>query len=106
MAQIKIQKWDEVNGVTDVGEEEPLPGYDSGKNYLRTVEDSVEVNDNCLDGIINNVNPAVEDVRRQSVLQILVLTMLQLEEEEKAFSRRMERMVRVWEREKETLSCE
>ncbi|MGI6498980.1 MAG: YodL domain-containing protein [Oscillospiraceae bacterium] len=32
----------------------PLPGFDSGKNYLRSVEDSVEQNDNNLDGIINN----------------------------------------------------
>lgn len=32
-----------------------LPGFLSGKNYMRSVEDTVEQNDNNLDGIINNM---------------------------------------------------
>ena len=32
-----------------------LPGFFSGKNYLRTVEDMIEQNDNNLDGLINNL---------------------------------------------------
>jgi len=32
----------------------PLPGFDSGKNHLRSLEDMLEQNDNQLDGIINN----------------------------------------------------
>ena len=32
-----------------------LPGFFSGKNYLRSAEDSLEQNDNSLDGVINNL---------------------------------------------------
>ena len=32
-----------------------LPGFDSGRNPLRGIEDMVEQNDNQLDGVINNV---------------------------------------------------
>lgn len=32
-----------------------LPGFLSGKNHLRSVEDAVEQNDNNFDGIINNL---------------------------------------------------
>lgn len=32
-----------------------LPGFLSGKNYLKSVEDAVEQNDNNFDGIINNL---------------------------------------------------
>lgn len=32
-----------------------LPGFNSGKNPLRSVEDAIEQNDNNFDGIINNV---------------------------------------------------
>lgn len=34
-----------------------LPGFYSGKNPLRSLEDAVEQNDNQLDGIINNTPP-------------------------------------------------
>ena len=37
-----------------------LPGFFSGKNPLRAVEDSIEQNDNQLDGIINNTPSAAE----------------------------------------------
>lgn len=32
-----------------------LPGFNSGKNPLREIEDQIEQNDNQLDGIINNM---------------------------------------------------
>ena len=32
-----------------------LPGFLSGKNHLRSAEDSLEQNDNSLDGVINNL---------------------------------------------------
>ena len=32
-----------------------LPGFDSGKNPMRSLEDMIEQNDNQLDGIINNL---------------------------------------------------
>ncbi|MBM6723653.1 DUF4316 domain-containing protein [Pseudoflavonifractor phocaeensis] len=37
-----------------------LPGFFSGKNPLRAVEDSVEQNDNQLDGILNNAPSVAE----------------------------------------------
>ena len=33
-----------------------LPGFDSGRNPLRGIEDQIEQNDNQLDGIINNMS--------------------------------------------------
>lgn len=57
MSRDKIEKWDEVNGITapdSVGFVE-LPGFFSGKNHLRSAEDSLEQNDNSLDGVINNL---------------------------------------------------
>ena len=57
MSRDKIEKWDEVNGITapdSVGFVE-LPGFFSGKNHLRSAEDSLEQNDNNLDGVINNL---------------------------------------------------
>ena len=41
-----------------------LPGFFSAKNPLRSVEDSVEQNDNQLDGIINNT-PSVAELEAQ-----------------------------------------
>ena len=32
-----------------------LPGFDSGRNPLRGIEDQIEQNDNQLDGVINNL---------------------------------------------------
>ena len=54
-----------------------LPGFDAGKNHLRTVEDMIEANDNNLDGIINNLpeqpptKKAAEAQERTSVLEKL-----------------------------------
>lgn len=43
-----------------------LPGFFSGKNMLRAAEDSVEQNDNQLDGIINNTpGPSVAELEAQ-----------------------------------------
>lgn len=51
-------RWDEVNGCVQV-EEKPvvqeLPGFDSKKNPMRSIEDMIEQNDNQLDGVINNL---------------------------------------------------
>lgn len=43
-----------------------LPGFFSGKNPLRGIEDSVEQNDNQLDGIINNMpSPTIAELEAQ-----------------------------------------
>lgn len=43
-----------------------LPGFFSGKNMLRAAEDSIEQNDNQLDGIINNTpGPSVAELEAQ-----------------------------------------
>lgn len=41
-----------------------LPGFFSGRNPLRSLEDAVEQNDNQLDGIINNMPPQLKEERR------------------------------------------
>ena len=41
-----------------------LPGFFSGRNPLRAAEDSIEQNDNQLDGIINNT-PSVAELEAQ-----------------------------------------
>lgn len=60
----KIQKWDEVNGITIEEEvssgasdpdEVPDNTLSRDKNPIKSVEDMVEQNDNNLDGIINNM---------------------------------------------------
>lgn len=38
-----------------------LPGFFSGRNHLRTIEDAVEQNDNSFDGVINNM-PEPENI--------------------------------------------
>ena len=52
-----------------------LPGFFSGKNHLRTLEDMVEQNDNQLDGIINNLPdeklPCRCEAKKESVLDQL-----------------------------------
>ena len=45
--------------VDDLGFQE-LPGFSSTNNPFRSLEDSVEQNDNNLDGIINNLPPVLE----------------------------------------------
>ena len=59
----KIQKWDEVGGVTEMEIDEVIvdPTEDVGagpaisKNPMRGIEDMVEQNDNNFDGVINNL---------------------------------------------------
>ena len=59
----KIRKWDEVTGnaveiqipeTVDLVEDVGL-GPSISRNHMRGIEDMVEQNDNCFDGIINNV---------------------------------------------------
>jgi len=45
-----------------------LPGFCSGKNPLRSLEDSIEQNDNQLDGIINNL-PSEPEPKGQKTIQ-------------------------------------
>ena len=64
-----------VHFVEPIGFQE-LPGFFSGKNYLRTVEDMIEQNDNNLDGIINNLPEdakpeAFEKQKKPSILEAL-----------------------------------
>jgi len=43
-----------------------LPGFNSGKNPLRSIEDILEENDNQLDGVINNLpTPSVAELEAQ-----------------------------------------
>ena len=59
----KIKKWDEVNGDAEEiqipGTVDPAEDVGMGpsisRNHMRGIEDMVEQNDNCFDGIINNV---------------------------------------------------
>jgi hypothetical protein len=52
-----------------------LPGFFSGRNYIRTLEDMLEQNDNQLDGIINNLpeepQPCKCEIKKESVLDQL-----------------------------------
>jgi hypothetical protein len=59
----KIRKWDEVTGnaveiqipeTVDLAEDVGM-GPSISRNHMRGIEDMVEQNDNCFDGIINNV---------------------------------------------------
>ncbi|MHB8130812.1 MAG: DUF4316 domain-containing protein, partial [Mobilitalea sp.] len=52
--------------VDSIGFQE-LPGFNAKNNPLRNLEDSVEQNDNNLDGIINNLPPvkALDSVTEQ-----------------------------------------
>lgn len=60
--------------VDTVGFQE-LPGFFSGRNHIRTLEDMLEQNDNQLDGIINNLpeepQPCKCEVKKESVLSQL-----------------------------------
>lgn len=50
-----------------------LPGFDSGRNHLRGIEDQIEQNDNQLDGIINNLpeETVAEKASKTSVVEKL-----------------------------------
>ena len=50
-----------------------LPGFNSGKNPIRSIEDQIEQNDNQLDGIINNLPEATiaEKEAKSSVIEKL-----------------------------------
>ena len=102
MAEVKkgteIKKWDEVNGAASgeiledfLGSEsdgyallqmndsvgfKELPGFESGRNPLRGIEDMVEQNDNQLDGVINNVpvETVAEKEAKSSVIEKLKVT--------------------------------
>ena len=63
----KIKKWDEVHGEYEVEisdgtissepDEVAGAGPSISRNPMRGIEDMVEQNDNCLDGLINNIKP-------------------------------------------------
>ena len=50
-----------------------LPGFNSGKNPIRSIEDQIEQNDNQLDGIINNLpeETIAEKEAKRSVIEKL-----------------------------------
>lgn len=50
-----------------------LPGFNSGKNPIRSIEDQIEQNDNQLDGIINNLpeETIAEKEAKSSVIERL-----------------------------------
>lgn len=63
----KIKKWDEVHGEYEVEisdgtissepDEVAGAGPSISRNPMRGIEDMVEQNDNCFDGLINNIKP-------------------------------------------------
>ena len=91
----KIRKWDEVAGAAELendaseleynssADEEPGAGPSISKNPMRGIEDMLEQNDNCFDGVINNLpetKPAAqvtsedvieEEQRKRSVIKKL-----------------------------------
>lgn len=52
-----------------------LPGFFSGRNHIRTLEDMLEQNDNQLDGVINNLpeetQPCKCEAKKESLLDQL-----------------------------------
>lgn len=81
----EIKKWDEVNGETTVETPRELPGYDSGKNPMRSIEDMIEQNDNQLDGIVNNLpeETVYEKEAKSSIVEQLKSMILNYEDEKK-----------------------
>ena len=81
----EIKKWDEVNGETTVETPRELPGYDSGKNPMRSIEDMIEQNDNQLDGIVNNLpeETVYEKEAKLSIVEQLKSMILNSEDEKK-----------------------
>ena len=81
----EIKKWDEVNGETTVETPRELPGYDSGKNPMRSIEDMIEQNDNQLDGIVNNLpeETVYEKEAKSSIVEQLKSMILNAEDEKK-----------------------
>ena len=72
----ELAKWDEVNGNApeeDTAVTQELPGTNSAKNSLRSLEDMIEQNDNQLDGIINNLpeETVAEKEEKTSVVEKL-----------------------------------
>jgi succinate dehydrogenase flavin-adding protein (antitoxin of CptAB toxin-antitoxin module) len=71
----KIQKWDEVRGMTEVeidegsviSEEKAGDGPSLSREVMRALEDLLEQNDNSLDGVINNL-PVPKDENAQAVI--------------------------------------
>lgn len=72
----KIKKWDEVYGEQEVEisdgtissepDEVAGAGPSISRNPMRGIEDMVEQNDNCLDGVINNIKPELSLEMSQS----------------------------------------
>ena len=71
-----------------------LPGFNSGKNHLRTLEDAIEQNDNNFDGIINNLpDPESKNkAEKPSVLEQLK-TQQELDVPKKAPCKKCERSI-------------
>ena len=73
----KIKKWDEVHGEYEVEisdgtissepDEVAGAGPSISKNPMRGIEDMVEQNDNCFDGVINNITPESSPESSQSM---------------------------------------
>ena len=74
----KIQKWDEVGGVTEVEIDETAASFDEtpgagpsvSRNPMRGIEDMVEQNDNSFDGVINNL-PEPKPVCQVSAAEVI-----------------------------------
>ena len=70
-----------------------LPGFNSDKNPMRSIEDQIEQNDNQLDGIINNLpeETVAEKEVKSSVLEKLKVPIEEKERKPKSFCPNMER---------------
>lgn len=49
-----------------------LPGFFSGRNHIRTLEDMLEQNDNQLDGVINNLPEEIQPCKCESKKESLL----------------------------------
>lgn len=73
----KIKKWDEVHGeyeleisdgtISSEPDEVAGAGASISRNPMRGIEDMVEQNDNCFDGVINNIKPELSPELTRSV---------------------------------------
>ena len=73
----KIKKWDEVHGeyeleisdgtISSEPDEVAGAGASISRNPMRGIEDMVEQNDNCFDGVINNIKSEPSSELLQSI---------------------------------------
>lgn len=103
----KIQKWDEVGGVTEVEiddtsasfDETPGAGPSVSRNPMRGIEDMVEQNDNSFDGVINNLPEP------KPVCQVSAAEVVEEEQKKKSVLKKLQEVAPAPDREKPVTGC-